>query len=119
MLAGYVVLLLAETVLIRKVTPGSHFQPEIFWSWKQWEVQRNQILTNVVMFVPVGLLAGKIWRWRGIWFAAGMSIVIEVLQLVTSRGLCEIDDVIHNMIGTAVGVGIVMILRKLLVQEAE
>ena len=39
---------------------------------------------------------------------------IEILQLVTSRGLCEFDDVFHNMIGAVIGVGIVMIGRKLL-----
>ena len=39
---------------------------------------------------------------------------IEILQLITARGLCEFDDVIHNMIGALIGVGVVMIGRKLL-----
>ena len=77
-------------------------------------MQKEQILTNVIMFVPVGVLAGSIWRWKGLWTAAGLSIAIELLQLVTSRGLCEFDDVIHNMVGAVIGVGIVMIGRKLL-----
>ena len=77
-------------------------------------MQKEQILTNVVVFVPVGVLAGRIWRWKGLWVAAGLSIAIELLQLVTSRGLCEFDDVFHNMIGAVIGIGIVMIGRKLL-----
>ena len=77
-------------------------------------MQQNQILANVIMFLPVGVLAGRIWRWRGLWVAAGLSAAIEILQLITARGLCEFDDVIHNMVGAAIGVGIVMIGRKLL-----
>lgn len=108
LLAGYAFLVLAETVLIRKQFTGSHFQPELFWSWKAWDKQRNQILTNVVMFVPVGVLAGWLWKWRGLWVAAGLSVTVELLQLVTARGLMEFDDVIHNCLGAVIGIGIVM-----------
>jgi glycopeptide antibiotics resistance protein len=76
-------------------------------------VQQNQILANVIMFVPVGVLVGWIWRWRGLWFAAGLSVGIEILQLVTSRGLCEYDDFIHNMIGAVVGSVFVTAMIKL------
>ena len=114
MLIGYAFLILAETVLIRKPFSGQHFNPELFWSWRQWKIQKNQILTNVIMFAPVGVLTGRLWKWKGLWVAAGLSIAIELLQLVTSRGLCEFDDIIHNMIGAVIGIGIVMIGRKLL-----
>ena len=113
-LAGYAFLILAETVLIRKPFAGEHLKLELFWSWRAWSVQQNQILANIIMFVPVGVLVGWIWRWRGLWVAAGLSVGIEILQLITARGLCEFDDVIHNMVGAAIGVGIVMIGRKLL-----
>ena len=119
LLIGYAFLILAETVLIRKPFQGEHLKLELFWSWKQFAIQQNQILTNVVMFVPVGVLVGWIWRWRGLWAAAGLSIFIEILQLITARGLCEFDDVIHNMIGALIGVGIVMIGRKLFRGETE
>ena len=112
LLIGYAVLLLTETVLIRKPFIGEHIKLELFWSWKQWNVQKNQILTNVVMFIPIGVLASFLWKWRGLWFAIGLSLLVEVLQLVTSRGLLEFDDVIHNMIGAVVGVEIVMVVGK-------
>ena len=76
-------------------------------------MQQNQILANVIMFLPVGVLAGRIWRWRGLWFAAGLSVLIEVLQLITARGLCEFDDVIHNCIGALIGIGIMMLVKDL------
>lgn len=111
-LAGYALLILAETVLIRKPFTGEHLKLELFWSWKQWNVQKNQILTNVVMFIPIGVLAGFLWKWKGLWLAAGLSLQVEVLQLATTRGLLEFDDVLHNMIGAVVSLGIVIVARK-------
>ena len=113
MLIGYAFLILAETVLIRKPFSGQHFNPELFWSWRAWNVQRGQIIANVIMFIPVGVLTGTLWKWRGLWVAAGLSIAIELLQLITARGLCEFDDVFHNMIGAVVGVGVVMLSIKM------
>ena len=85
---------------------------ELFWSWKQWNVQKEQILTNVAMFIPIGALAGWLWKWKGLLVAAGLSLLVEVLQLITSRGLLEFDDVFHKMIGAVLGVGIVMVAGK-------
>ena len=113
LLVGYAFLILAETVLIRKPFVGEHINLELLWSWRQWKIQRNQILTNVIMFLPVGMLGGWIWRWKGLWVAAGLSAGIEILQLITVRGLCELDDVFHNMIGAVIGVGVVMALKRM------
>ena len=79
-----------------------------------WYKQKAQILANVIMFIPIGILTGLLWKWEGLIFAAGLSVVIEVLQLVTDRGLCEFDDVLHNVIGAAIGIGIVMLIRRIL-----
>lgn len=112
MLIGYAFLILAETVLIRKPFQGEHIKLELFWSWRAWNVQKEQILANVIMFLPVGVLAGRICRWKGLWVAFGLSAAIEILQLVTSRGLCEFDDVIHNMIGAVIGTGVMLLYLK-------
>ena len=44
---------------------------------------------------------------------AGISVVIELLQLIFKRGLCEVDDVIHNVLGTLIGYGIITITLTL------
>lgn len=113
LLAGYVFLVIAETLLIRAVTSSSHFQSELFWSWRAWDEQWQQIIFNVVAFIPIGLLAGRLWLWKGLMVGVGLSAVIETFQLITSRGLCELDDVLHNTLGTAVGVGIVMTIKAI------
>lgn len=104
MLVAYMFLVFATTILGRKPFEGSHFQPELFWSWRMWDKQKEQILANIVMFIPIGIQTGRMWKWKGLQFALVCSCVIEVLQLVTSRGLCEFDDVIHNCLGAVVGI---------------
>lgn len=112
-LVAYSFLILSETILTRKPFTGSHFQPELFWSWRAWDKQSGQVIANVVMFIPVGVLAGNLRKWKGLWFAAGLSFLVETLQLVTQRGLMEFDDVIHNCLGAAVGMGIVIIFLRI------
>lgn len=41
-------------------------------------------------------------------------MMIEPAQLVSFRGLFEFDDVIHNALGTAVGVLLVLGIRRVL-----
>ncbi len=75
------------------------------------EILRSAFM-NVVLFYPAGLLAGAVglqrWKaWKRILLltAAGccMSILIEVVQYSWQLGLAEVDDIIHNTLGTAIG----------------
>lgn len=71
-------------------------------------------ILNVVMFVPVGFLLGcgfpgMTWR-RVLCVAVVLSVGIEVLQLLLRRGLCETDDVLHNVVGALMGYGIARLL---------
>jgi len=63
---------------------------------------------NIVLFVPLGLLIPFVWKYfRGIIRTSltgfVISLSIEVIQLVTSRGFFDVDDVIFNTMGTVVG----------------
>ena len=113
MLIGYAFLILSETFFIRKPFAVEHLKLELFWSWRAWSVQQNQILANIIMFLPVGVLTGCLWNGKGILTATGLSVGIEILQLVTNRGLCEFDDVFHNVIGAVIGVGVVVALKRI------
>ena len=115
--------IMAYTVLKRD--PGEllsyGFTP--FWSYKALffggfnpvssSELKIQIIANIAMFVPIGLLTGMIWRWRGLLFGLFFSISIEIIQLITRRGLFEFDDMMHNTLGTAIGISFVMIIRRL------
>lgn len=91
LLVGYVLVILGETVLFRAPTTRLHFQPELFWSYKVWEIQKEQIIANVLAYIPLGLMAGRLWKWKGILAGIGLSITSELLQLITNRGLGELD----------------------------
>ena len=70
----------------------------------------TQIIGNVVAFIPVGLLLGCVlgrmkW-WTVLLIGGGFSLLIEILQFVFKRGFAEVDDVVHNMAGCAIGYGV-------------
>ena len=66
------------------------------------------LIANSIMFVPFpmllyGLLQKKI-KFSVLSAAGiGLSIVIELLQLITHRGICDVDDLILNSIGAVIG----------------
>ncbi|WP_273394656.1 VanZ family protein [Thermophilibacter mediterraneus] len=72
-----------------------------------------QIAFNVVLFMPLGFIAGRLLRW-GPWrsVAAGLaaSLVIEVAQGTGLFGVypyayrtADVDDLIYNTLGAALG----------------
>ena len=84
------------------------------------------IAGNLVAFVPVGLLAPMGWeRWRT-WMATlalgvAISLGIELSQLTISIAIgvpyrhADVDDVILNGLGTAIGYGTWIVLRRVTV----
>ena len=63
---------------------------------------------NMLLFIPLGLLFPAIWRlfrrwWNLVLSAFIISMIIEITQLATARGFCEIDDVIINTFGAFLG----------------
>lgn len=106
--AGYMFLILAVIVLSR--APGKlRYELIPFWSYRVPSL-RQEILLNVVMFIPVGLLGGK---WSTVGMAAIFSAAIELAQLISCRGLFEFDDIIHNALGAAIGVAAVMLVKRM------
>ena len=104
LLLPYLFLILSFTILVRYPSTDRHliFQP--FWSYEQWHKQREQVISNIFMFIPVGALASDNWSWKSIPFASGFSLLIEFSQFLTRRGYCEFDDIFHNTLGTIIGV---------------
>ncbi len=64
---------------------------------------------NMMVFIPVGLLLGCVFRcmnwWKALLIGGGISVSVEVLQFVTSKGFTETDDVMHNTLGCLLGYG--------------
>ena len=70
----------------------------IMWFW--------QIILNIILFIPFGFMfpiikpkLSKVTITYGFMF----SFAIEIMQYITGRGLADIDDLINNTLGAAIG----------------
>lgn len=126
MLINYLVFVLLITLLTRtqKAHPAAAWQP--FWSWQRVIAYHNrrlfeEILLNLVMLLPVGMLTASIHRKMPLRHAFCIGILlssaIEVLQLVLRLGLFEWDDIIHNTLGCVLGAVIVRGVQRLLLES--
>lgn len=79
----------------------------------------KNLVCNIVMFVPYGILYPSLTKKqknkcrRTILSACIISVCIEVFQYISAFGHCDVDDVILNLAGTAMGYGIYCILKKI------
>ena len=85
-------------------------------AWNQWSRTELQlILLNMLMFSPLGFLLPLLTK-RGEKFswACGVSLavtfLIETVQLATGRGIFELDDLLHNFLGSVFGYLVMMCL---------
>lgn len=73
------------------------------------------ILGNIVMFVPFGILLGVLFNFKFIKsvviFEVGL-LVFETAQLISRRGVFDIDDIILNTIGFLLGYITVVIINN-------
>ena len=106
-------------------TPGSVPRLELttFWSYqKAWAgdvMMREEIILNILLFIPLGYLlcfSGLGW-WKVALIGVCLSSTTEVIQYLTRLGLCELDDLISNGLGTMMGIcayhGFELVMRKI------
>lgn len=74
------------------------------------------ILGNVAMFVPFGAFLPAMWprlqrAWKAIPAGLLTIVLVEICQLFTLRGRCDVDDVLLNMVGIILGYGAWRLVR--------
>lgn len=107
----YVEFILLVTLFIREIGSGGQLAWLPLWSWQMVLRYHNsylawQILLNIILFIPLGALmaANPAWRCRMIVLAGfGLSLCVELCQLVFRLGLFEWDDILHNGVGCVLG----------------
>ena len=87
--------------------------PLVFiWNWavkKRWWYLIYNAVGNCIWFVPLGVLLPALYKeyrkhfGRTVFIGMVVSTLIEILQYIFCTGVTDIDDVIFNTIGTAVG----------------
>lgn len=115
-LIAYIIYILSGTLLFRKPTTGEHLQLELFWSYKVFKEEGWQIICNVLLFIPFGVLLRLLGinTWLVLLMGFAFSCSIELLQYLLKLGLCELDDVFHNTLGTLIGVFIEKWVMKII-----
>lgn len=105
--------LLSRVPTLSRVT---HLLP--LWSYTShghW----NQIFLNIALFVPLGFFLSSTFSsskrpvlWS-ILSALLVSVAVEVTQFLTYRGMLDVDDLVSNVCGAAVGLLIDKAVEKL------
>ena len=119
LLLCYTFLLYSTTLFFRKYIDIQKCNFTPFWSYEAIDNGRTDLIAenamNVVVFIPFGLMLGCCssritWR-KVLLIGVSISASIEILQFFLHRGFAEIDDMIHNTLGSMIGYGIYAVAR--------
>ena len=77
-------------------------------------VRRSAIVNlfgNVLMFLPLGFLPPLLWKpfqkfWKMLLWGGLIIIGVELIQLFALVGNCDVDDLLLNLVGIALGYGL-------------
>lgn len=104
----YLIMILQITYLSREAGSSSGIYLVPFSTWGETTRSHSYMIENILLFIPFGLLIPCIWRTmrslRSFFLSPFIfSILLEVMQLITGRGYCRLDDVITNSLGGLIG----------------
>lgn len=114
-LLEYIFLIYCSTILFRDQWEDPIYNFSLFWSYAACSKGGSldigvDMVMNVVLFIPIGLLLGisiyKIRWWVVLMIGICISFSIEVSQYFTHRGFSELDDIYHNTMGCMIGYGL-------------
>ncbi len=105
---GYFFFVLCTTIFYREETFEKRYQLYPLWSYTVlYERLLAQLILNVLMFIPIGFFVGGALKKKRILDVIGiglaLSFFIELTQLITTRGVFNVDDIIHNVLGCIIG----------------
>ncbi len=110
------------TILSREELIGTPIKYQPFHALASFvkEIHKGRLganfIGNILLFMPIGVLlplvtGKKKWLWTVV-AGGGLSLFIEITQLITSRGCFDPDDVMLNITGTAIGFGLYRYLMR-------
>ena len=104
----YMEVLLQTAFFSREAGSRKGIDLTILSTWGKTAQEHAYFIENIMMFVPLGILLPMLFKKiRKLQYCAltgfSCSCTIEVSQLITQRGFCQLDDVITNTMGAVVG----------------
>ena len=116
---GYIAIVLYAT-LLRMSGVRMQYNLHLFRAWREawnhYSVKKMaNVMLNIAMFIPLGFLLPLAWEKFRKWYLSvptgfAASLAIELIQLLTHRGVCDVDDLFCNTLGAAIGYFLIMTL---------
>ncbi len=113
----YLGVVLAITFFSRELgSAGEIIDLTLFSTWHINTRNRALLVENILLFIPYGFLYHAAFRKEWPVLNAGLigfvtTLSIETMQLVTKRGIFQLDDILFNTAGTVVGALLYYIVR--------
>ena len=97
-----------------------HMDPISFNSIHDYAFQN--VIGNILLFVPMGIFlpyfSQKQRKFLKFFLTAFVIIFcIEIMQLMTLLGACDIDDLLLNLLGSCIGFGIFYLIKPVLLKQ--
>lgn len=77
----------------------------------------GEIINNLIVFIPVGLYMGMIWKDKKILKKVvpilSLTLIFECLQYILHVGASDITDIIMNTLGGIIGILVINCLYKI------
>ena len=113
LLVAYNIFIILYITLLRR---ASGYNENIRLHLKLWSnvgVGTGNLL-NLFLYMPLGMIS---WQWkqnckRIVAYSFILSVFCEVIQYITHRGMADVNDVLFNTLGTAVGAWISKNVQK-------
>lgn len=100
----YIIFILYMTLFIRE-SADQRLNLNPFWSYRLLfsdKMVAQEVINNILLFVPFGALLYSI-NPKLFWIAPLLSFSVESIQFVGGFGLCELDDLFGNTLGSVIG----------------
>ena len=113
----YFAMLISITLLSREPGSRNSVDLKLFETWGNQRLPDRYFVENILLFLPFGALlpaAVPVLRrwWCCIYAAFATSMMLETVQLLTERGYCQLDDVVTNTFGAAIGYLAFAVVRR-------
>ncbi len=94
--------------------PLGILSPHAWLGWSTWAAGSPlEVVANVAMFVPLGLVAGLLFRGAaGFIVPVALTLAIELAQIPLADRISHPRDLVANATGAALGVLIVVLVRR-------
>lgn len=118
LVAVYFAMMLSITLFSREPGSRTGVDVKLFETWGNQRLPDRYFVENILLFLPFGVLlpaAVPSLRkgWCCVYAAFSTSMMLETVQLLTERGYCQLDDVVTNTFGAAVGYLLFVLLRHI------